>query len=64
MSVSFRWDPAKTALVDVQPWRIVYRWQGFDYAIALSTGTAEKTESGWKATGGKQAVAFQLAQTS
>ena len=61
--LSFEWDPAKTALTDVQPQRAAYRWQGFDYAVTIRGGQAKATARGWSVTAtNKGQIEIEMAQ--
>jgi len=62
LTLSFEWDPTRAALVDVQPHRVSYRWQGFDYAVG-TVGTAARTPEGWALTGERGSVGLRMAQT-
>jgi hypothetical protein len=63
LTLSFEWDPAKTALVAVQAKRAAYRTQGFDYAVDVIDGLAKATPDGWTVVGEKGSVSLQMAQT-
>lgn len=45
-ALSFEWAAGKSALAAVEPRRVAYRWQGFDYAVEVPHGADSQT-SGW-----------------
>lgn len=61
LTLSFEWDPAKSALVGVEPQRVAYRWQNHDYSVRVS-GAARSTPHGWTAVGERGRVALHMAQ--
>ncbi|MBX3117604.1 MAG: hypothetical protein KF784_00945 [Fimbriimonadaceae bacterium] len=61
LKVSFEWDPAKSALTGVQPKQVAYRWQEFEYSIAVVQGTAQATEKGWTANEERGKVVLKMA---
>jgi hypothetical protein len=63
LTLAFEWDPARSALVDVQPSRVAYRWQGFDYAVDAD-GMAKATHEGWALTGARGQLGLHMAQSS
>jgi len=62
LEISFQWDPAKAALRDVTPGSATYRWQAFDYRVAVRQGRATKTPTGWKVSGERTPIVLGLAQ--
>ncbi len=59
--ISFEWDPSKSALVGVVPGRVTYRWQEFDYSVAVN-GEVKSTAGGWSVT--SKVVKLSMAQPS
>lgn len=45
-ALSLEWDSAKSSLVKVEPKRLAYRWQGFDYQVVIISGRASSTANG------------------
>lgn len=64
LTLSFEWDPAKSALEEVLPSQIRYRWQGFDYAVEVVRGEAKATANGWTVEAGGRGIALRMAQGS
>jgi hypothetical protein len=62
LALAFEWDPAKAALVDVQPNRARYRWQGLDYAVKVEEGAAGRTDRGWTIERGRRGIRLAVAQ--
>jgi len=62
LEISFQWDPAKAALKDVTLGSATYRWQAFDYRVAVRQGRATKTPLGWKVSGERTPIVLVLAQ--
>ncbi len=63
LSLAFEWDASKSAFVTLEPPRVQYRWQEFDYAIGYS-GNAFATEGGIVFTHGSKPISLILSQTS
>jgi hypothetical protein len=61
--LSFEWDPAKAALVEVGSDRASYRWQGFDYSVGIGGGQATSTPGGFTVTANKRDIALEMAQS-
>jgi hypothetical protein len=64
LSLTFAWDPSKSTLVAVHPDGVGYRWNGFDYRLAIARGEASATETGWTVVGRHGQIALHLAQPS
>ena len=62
LSLSFEWDPAKSALRQVEPQRVTYYWEGLDYAVDILAGKAEARQNGWLATPTKDVIKLGLSQ--
>ncbi|WP_331524075.1 hypothetical protein [Pinirhizobacter sp.] len=62
LEISFRWDPAKAALKDLGPGSATYRWQAFDYRVALRKGRVARTPTGWKVAAERASIVMELAQ--
>jgi len=62
LSLSFEWDASKAALVEVQPQRVMYRWQDFEYWLGVS-GAVQKAD-GFVVTGEKGEISLRLAQST
>jgi len=63
LTLSFEWDPARAALVEVKDKRAAYRWQNFDYSVGVS-GEAKSTSNGWAITEDQGPLAVQMAQAT
>ena len=61
--ISFRWDPRKASLIDVQPGEVRYRFQGLEYDLRILEGKAIATSDGWSIIGEKGSIRLQLAQS-
>ena len=64
LTLSFQWDPDKAALVEIQPDRIAYRWQGCNYYLAVHEGQVNSTATGFSVTQGNGGIRLGLAQAS
>ena len=62
LSLSFEWDPAKSAFASATPDRVSYKWNGLEYSAAILRGSAEATAKGWKAVADKGNLVLDLAQ--
>ena len=63
LTLSFEWDVRKAALVDVRHGRAVYRWQDFDYSVAV-IGAARATSEGWSVESTPSAIEIRMAQAT
>jgi hypothetical protein len=61
-TLSFEWDPTKTAMTEVMPRYVSYRWQGFDYRVTVEDGQATAAANGWIVTGTAQGITLLTAQ--
>lgn len=63
LGLSFRWDTAKAALVDVAPTRVSYRWEVLDYTLNLVAGQASRQTDGFSIESDAQGrIALSLRQ--
>ena len=61
LSLSFEWDLAKAALIELDNQRAAYRWQGFEYSVGLE-GLARATWTGWEVSEDRGPIVLDLAQ--
>ncbi len=62
LTLAFEWDAAKAALTGVEPKRVNYRWQDFDYGVNIEAGRAAATAGGWTVVADGGALVLGLAQ--
>ncbi len=62
LSLSFEWDPAKAALTEARPQRVLFRQGRFEYGLEILRGVASRTVDGWTVTEDKGEISLQLAQ--
>jgi hypothetical protein len=61
LTLRFKWDAAKSALVNVEAGKASYRFENFDYAVDISGGVAQKTDNGWTIVSERSEIALNLA---
>lgn len=65
LGLVFEWVPELSALQDVSPNQLHYRFRDFDYAVSVANGVASKTDNGASIIAGKHgAVRLLMAQKS
>lgn len=62
LTLAFEWDPSKAAVKDVKPNRAEYSRDGFDYAVAVASGSAESAAGGWRVVAKDGRIELRLAQ--
>jgi hypothetical protein len=62
-TLSFEWDVHKAALVGVKGGRAVFRWQDFEYSVAV-IGAARVTSRGWSVESTPPAIEIRMAQAT
>ncbi len=63
LALAFEWDAAKAALTGVEPKRVNYRWQDFDYGVNIEAGKVAATPDGWTVVADGDALVLGLAQS-
>lgn len=62
LTLSFEWAPPKAAVTGVQPNRVAYRFQNFDYGVNIEEGQAKATSRGWTVQGTGRGLTLNMAQ--
>ncbi len=60
VELSFEGDPAKTNMTSVEPQKVNFQSEKFDYSIGVSGGTVRTKKEGWKVSG--MAIELFMAQ--
>lgn len=62
LTLTFEWDPAKAPSVQVEPENVTYRGKDVQYSVAMQSGKAQATPTGWSAVGTNRGLTLRLAQ--
>ena len=62
LTLTFKWDTKKSALVGVEPTNVSFKFQTFSYHVGIVQGTAKGTDDGWTVHAGENSIRLNLAQ--